>query len=124
MYEEGGKSSLIQIQGLRAVPFAAASPNDDCKMFSDLTWDLGVVDGRPDYSEKLQRRRSQHCVRGRARCSILSEDSCAESIPDDVQKSLEGQAARFLRLCCETPLAETGRGPTTPRSILISLVAK
>lgn len=45
VYSEDGQHALLQVEGIHCVPFTKASPADDFKLFSAVTWRTAVPNG-------------------------------------------------------------------------------
>lgn len=45
VYSEDGQRALLQVEGIHCVPFTRASPADDIKLFSSVTWRTAVPNG-------------------------------------------------------------------------------
>ncbi|KAK4235121.1 hypothetical protein C8A03DRAFT_46686 [Achaetomium macrosporum] len=44
LFPDDGKSAVIQVEGLRCVPFSRATAKDDKELFATITWDVAVPD--------------------------------------------------------------------------------
>src|SRR5207249_4640027 len=45
IYTEDGQHTILQVEGIRAMPLAPATPADDFIIFSEILWNTAVPDG-------------------------------------------------------------------------------
>lgn len=46
VYAEDGQRTMLQVEGMHAVPFSGATPANDFHLFSEMTWDVAMPDGK------------------------------------------------------------------------------
>ena len=110
IYTQDGQSSIIQIQGITAVPLSSAAPSDDCSIFSEITWDVaspnGLLVAQNDRATAEEIELATLCER----VAHIYLKNLDETFPKDSRTSLKWNYQRLLDFASYTvSLVSTGK---------------
>jgi hybrid polyketide synthase/nonribosomal peptide synthetase ACE1 len=112
IYAQDGQTSIIQIEGITAVPLSAAAPADDRNIFSEITWDVAVPNG-PLVAEND--RATAEDIELASLCERVAHfylKNLDENFPKGCRSSLQWNFQRLLDFASHTvSLVSAGKHP-------------
>ncbi|KAF2820849.1 hypothetical protein CC86DRAFT_360096 [Ophiobolus disseminans] len=120
VYEEGGKQTIVQIQGLNVTPLSKPTPDDDRETFAAMDWEPALPSLATNWTEAKPTADEEKIANFAERLSLLVlRDLCKETTINDVRTNgTENQRAFVDWAEHIIDTVRAGEHPTCPKQWL------